>query len=206
VIVDVETTGWTPDQAAITEIAAVRLSGGQVCGQFSCLVNPGRPIPPRVASLTGIDDAMAAAAPPLHSVLPVFLAFAEGCVLTAHNAPFDLGFLLAACQECGLPWPGFDVLDTAELARGVLREGEVPDCKLATLAAFFGAGTRPRHRALPDALATADVLTELLHRLAATGVTTLTEAGCAFTRADDVSEAMAATGPAIAAPRIAEAS
>jgi DNA polymerase-3 subunit epsilon len=183
VIVDVETTGWTPEEAAITEIGAVRVSGGQICGQFSCLINPGAAIPDSVAALTGIDDALVSAAPPLATVLPMFLAFARGCVLTAHNAPFDLGFLTAACRACGLPWPAFEVLDTVELARRVLGEGEVPDCKLATLASFFGARTAPRHRALPDALATADVLTALLRRFAATGanslagIATLTAAG-----------------------------
>jgi DNA polymerase-3 subunit epsilon len=178
VIVDVETTGWDPQEATITEIGAVRVSGGQVCGQFSSLINPGGAIPASVAALTGIDDAMVAAAPPLRSVLPRFLAFASGGVLIAHNAAFDVGFLTAACQSCGLPWPGFRVLDTVELARRVLREDEVPDCKLATLAAFFGARTRPRHRALPDALATAEVLAGLLRRLAAAGISTLAEAGC----------------------------
>ncbi|HEY5985131.1 MAG TPA: exonuclease domain-containing protein, partial [Streptosporangiaceae bacterium] len=99
---------------------------------------------------------------------------------TAHNAPFDVGFLTAACTSCAVPWPAFQVLDTVELAHQVLVEDEVPDCKLATLAAFFGARTFPRHRALPDALATADVLTALLRRLAASGVTTLSEAGCGY--------------------------
>jgi DNA polymerase-3 subunit epsilon len=177
VIVDVETTGWDPQEATITEIGAVRVSGGQVCGQFSSLVNPGSVIPASVAALTGIDDAMVAAAPPLPSVLPQFLAFASGSVLIAHNAAFDVGFLTAGCQACGLLWPGFRVLDTVELARRVLREDEVPDCKLATLAEFFGARTLPRHRALPDALATADVLAALLRRLAAAGVRSLAEVG-----------------------------
>jgi DNA polymerase III epsilon subunit family exonuclease len=181
VIVDVETTGWTPDQAAITEIGAVLVRGGQICGQFSCLVNAGTSVPAPVAALTGIDDAMLAPAPPLAAALGTFLSFARDCVLTAHNAPFDLSFLTAACRASGLPWPGFRVLDTADLARRVLREGEVPDCKLATLAEFFQARTRPVHRALPDALATADVLTALLGRLASSGVRTLSEAGLGYT-------------------------
>jgi DNA polymerase-3 subunit epsilon len=111
-------------------------------------------------------------------VLAGFLSFAQGCVLAAHNAPFDVSFLTAACKDCGLAWPEFHVLDTVELAHRVLGEEEVADCKLATLAAHFNARIKPRHRALPDALATADVLTALLRRLAATGVTTLAEAGC----------------------------
>jgi DNA polymerase III epsilon subunit family exonuclease len=175
VIVDVETTGWTPGVARITEIGAVKISAGHQLGQFSSLVNPGSAIPERVAALTGISDAMVAAAPPLAEVLPAFLAFARGCVLTAHNAPFDVGFLAAACQACDLPWPDFPVVDTVELARWVLSEDEVPNCKLSTLAEFFGARTTPRHRALADALATADVLMGLLPRLSAAGVGTLDE-------------------------------
>jgi DNA polymerase-3 subunit epsilon len=175
VIVDLETTGWSPQEAWITEIGAVRISGGQVCAQFSSLVRTPGAIPAPVTALTGISDAMVAAAPRLAQVLPVFLAFADGCVLAAHNAAFDVSFLEAACQACGLRWPGFPVLDTVGLAHRALADGEVPDCKLATLADFFGAKTAPRHRALPDALATADVLTGLLARLTAAGIRTLTD-------------------------------
>ena len=182
VIVDVETTGWSPDEAQITEIGAVRVSGGQLLGQFSSLVNPGSAIPERIAALTGISEEMVAGAPPLAEVLPAFLAFARGGVLTAHNAPFDVGFLMAACRACGLPWPGFPVVDTVELARWVLDEDEVPDRKLPTLAAFFQARTEPRHRALADALATADVLMGLLPRLSAAGVSTLAELTAIGTR------------------------
>jgi DNA polymerase-3 subunit epsilon len=176
-IVDVETTGWAPDEATITEIGAVLVCGGRVRAQFSSLVNPGTAIPEPVTALTGISDAMVAAAPPLASVLADFLAFARGCVLAAHNAPFDVAFLTAACKACELSWPEFRVLDTVELAHKVLGENEVADCKLATLAAHFGARTKPRHRALPDAMATAEVLSALLRRLAASGVNTLAGAG-----------------------------
>ena len=113
-----------------------KISGGHLLGQFSSLVNPGGAIPERIAALTGISDAMVAAAPPLVEVLPAFLAFARGCVLTAHNAPFDVGFLKHFSRELGIPWPGFETLDTAILARRVLSREEVPNCKLATLAAW----------------------------------------------------------------------
>jgi DNA polymerase III subunit epsilon len=176
-IVDLETTGWAPEEATITEIGAVLVCGGRVRAQFSSLVNPGIAIPGQVAELTGISDAMVASAPPLATVLAGFLSFAQGCVLAAHNAPFDVAFLTAACNACELPWPDFRVLDTVELAHSVLGEEEVADCKLATLAAHFNTRIKPRHRALPDALATADVLTALLRRLAATGVSTLPEQG-----------------------------
>jgi DNA polymerase-3 subunit epsilon len=173
VIVDVETTGWLPEEAGITEIGAVRIGDGRPPVEFSALVNPGHSIPADITALTGITDAMVSQAPRIGAILPGFLAFARGCVLTAHNAPFDIGFLTAACEACRIPWPTFPVLDTAALARSVLHETDVPDCKLATLAGYFGARTRPCHRALADAKATVDVLQGLLARLASTGVYTL---------------------------------
>jgi DNA polymerase-3 subunit epsilon len=179
VVVDVETTGWSPAAAGITEIGAVRLSGGQVQGEFAALVNPGRPIPPDIVALTGISEAMVADAPPVSAVLPGFLDFARGAVLTAHNAPFDLGFLTAACAATGRRWPALPVLDTVTLARLLLTGDEVPNRKLATLADFFGAPAFPHHRALADARATAAVLVALLDRLPAAGVRTLAQLSAA---------------------------
>jgi DNA polymerase III subunit epsilon len=178
-VVDLETTGWSPEQAAITEIGAVRVRAGarrgefERQGEFASLVNPGTPVPPGIADLTGITDWMLAAAPRLGAVLPGLLDFARGCVLVAHNAPFDLGFLVAGCGDLGLAWPGFTVLDTVMLARHVMDPDEVPDCKLGTLAGFFGARTAPNHRALADARATADVLSWLIRRLSHRGIRTL---------------------------------
>ena len=184
-VVDLETTGWSPGVAAITEIGAVRVRGGQRWGErpgefvrqgeFASLVNPGVPVPPGIADLTGITDWMLATAPRLAAVLPGLLDFARGCVLVAHNAPFDLGFLVAGCGDCGLAWPGFTVLDTVMLARQVMDPDEVPDCKLGTLAEFFRARTAPNHRALADARATADVLGWLIRRLAHRGIRTLNQ-------------------------------
>jgi DNA polymerase III subunit epsilon len=174
-VIDLETTGWSPEAAAITEIAAVRVRGARRLGEFASLINPGVPVPPGIEDLTGISDWMLTAAPKLAAVLPGLLAFAEGSVLVAHNAPFDIGFLMAACAECGLAWPGFTVLDTVMLARRVMDPDEVPDCKLGTLAGFFRARTAPSHRALADARATADVLGWLIRRLAHRGVRTLSQ-------------------------------
>jgi DNA polymerase III subunit epsilon len=176
-VVDVETTGWAPDEAGITEIGAVRVRDGRVVAEFSSLVNPGTPVPPAITELTGISDQMLTSAPPVAAVLPGLLAFADGSVLAAHNAPFDLRFLTAACTAMGRDWPAFDVLDTVRLARHLMATPqEVPDRKLATLASFFGTPVRPSHRALDDARATAAVLGQLLARLAGReGITTLDE-------------------------------
>ena len=175
VVVDLETTGAAPGTAHITEIGAVKVRGGQVLGEFQSLVNPDATIPPFIAVLTGITDAMVATAPGLPAVLPAFLEFAREAVLVAHNAPFDVGFLRAACEADGWPWPGFEVIDTARLARQVLTRDDAPDCKLATLARVFRSSTTPNHRALPDARATVDVLHGLLERLGPLGVCSLEE-------------------------------
>lgn len=177
VIVDVETTGWSPDEARITEIGAVRMRAGRMLGEFTMLVDPGMPVPADIAELTGITSQMVAAAPQPADVLPILLNFAGDCVLTAHNAAFDLGFLAAACGDCGLSWPNFVVLDTVMLARQLLAADEVPDCKLATLASFFDTPTKPCHRALADARATASVLDALISRLVAQGIRTLDDLG-----------------------------
>ena len=186
VVVDLETTGGSPVDSAITEIGAVKVRGGEVLAEFQTLVNPGTGIPPFIAVLTGITDLMVAPAPRISEVLPAFLEFAAGSVLVAHNAPFDLGFLKAACERQGRPWPGFRRVDTAVLARRVLTRDEAPNCKLATLARLFRTDTEPCHRALADARATVDVLHGLFARLGNLGVQTLDELD-AFTR--QVSEA-----------------
>jgi DNA polymerase III subunit epsilon len=175
VVVDLETTGGSPEANAITEVGAVKVCGGEVLGEFQTLVRPTMSIPPFVAVLTGITDAMVASAPSVDAVLPMFLEFAHGSVLVAHNAPFDVGFLKAACDSTGRAWPTLQVLDTARLARRVLARDEAHDCRLSTLARLFRASTMPTHRALDDARATVDVLHGLFERLGNVGVHTVEE-------------------------------
>ncbi|GAA4356370.1 DEDD exonuclease domain-containing protein [Angustibacter luteus] len=175
VVVDLETTGGAPGTSGITEVGAVRVRGGEVLGEFQTLVHPGVPIPPFIALLTGITDAMVREAPGIGSVLPAFLEFARGSVLVAHNAPFDVSFLKAAARQCGQPWPGFAVVDTVHLARQVVTNDEVPNRKLSSLARLFGSPTTPDHRALTDARATVHVLHGLLERVGSLGVRSLEE-------------------------------
>ena len=203
-VVDVETTGWAPDDAGITEIGAVRVRGGRIVAEFDSLINPGRPVPAPITELTGIDDQMLTGAPPVAAVMPGLLAFARGSVLVAHNAPFDLRFLTAACAGMGLGWPGFEVLDTVRLARHLMSSPqEVPDRKLATLAGFFGTPVRPSHRALDDARATADVLGRLLARLAEReAINTLAELDAWLAARDAEAAAEAAERSAGTPPRL----
>ncbi|WP_285703477.1 DEDD exonuclease domain-containing protein [Microtetraspora sp. NBRC 16547] len=173
VVFDLETTGGAAAEHAITEIGAVKVRGGEVLGEFATLVDPGGPIPPFISVLTGITDAMVVAAPKMPEVVPSFLEFITGAALVAHNAPFDMSFLKAACAAAGYPPPVNPVVDTADLARRVLTRDETPNCKLSTLARLFRSATEPHHRALADARATVDVLHGLIGRVGSYGVHTL---------------------------------
>ncbi|BCY06516.1 DNA polymerase III subunit epsilon [Actinoplanes sp. L3-i22] len=176
VVLDLETTGGAPDGGGITEIGAVKVRSGELLGEFGTLVNPGVPLPPFITVLTGITEAMLRPAPAIEAVLPGLLEFLRGAVLVAHNAPYDVGFLKAACAAHGYPWPSPRVLDTAALARRALTRDEVPNRKLGTLAQFFRSTVEPNHRALDDAKATVDVLHGLIERLGSFRVHTLGDA------------------------------
>lgn len=175
VVVDLETTGMGAG-AAITEIGAVKVRGGEVLGEFSTLVNPEQYIPPKITALTGITNAAVSRAPVIASVFPTFLEFAyfsDQTVLVAHNAAFDVGFLKRAASRLAYPWPSPTVLDTLALARLVLPRPQVRNHKLGTLAGLFSTSTIPDHRALSDARATVDVLYGLLEKAAPLGLTHL---------------------------------
>ena len=179
VVIDLETTGGAPHLGAgITEIGAVKVRGGEVLGEFKTFIDPQHPIPGYITDLTGITDEMVFQSPTIREVFPSLLEFmgpASSTVLVAQNAPFDLSFLTFAARAHGFEWPAFPVLDTAIIARKVLSRDEVPNCKLGTLAAFFGTETTPNHRALDDARATVDVFHGLLERLGTHDIYTLEE-------------------------------
>jgi DNA polymerase III epsilon subunit-like protein len=84
-----------------------------------------------------------------------------------------MSFMKAAASAHSYQWPDYPVIDTARVARYVLDRDEVPNCKLFTLAPFFGSPTSPNHRALDDARATVDVLHGIFERLGSHSVTTL---------------------------------
>lgn len=171
VVFDVETTGGSPEDSAITELGAVRVVDGRLGATFQTLVNPGRPIRPFVVGLTGISEAMVAEAPTIAEVLPGFLDFAGDAVLVAHNAAFDVAHLEAAhARVVGRPLAA-PTLCSLRLARrllpGLRRRG------LDHLAAHLGISAYDRHRALGDARIAAEVLCVLLERARAQGITTL---------------------------------
>lgn len=171
-IIDLETTGGSPSDDAITEIGALKVKCGEVVGTFHTLVNPGRPVPAFIRLLTGIDDELLIEAPPIEAALPNLVEFVRDSVLVAHNARFDMGFIGACLKRLSYPPLANRVIDTALLARKVLA-GEVPNNRLSTLADHLRCAHRPTHRAFEDVLATTDLLHHLFERVAGFGITTL---------------------------------
>ncbi len=171
-VLDLETTGLSPDTCAITEIGAARYVGGVETGKFHTLVNPGREIPPSVTVMTGITQAMVIDAPKIEEALPSFLEFLGDAVIVGHNVRFDISFLNAAAMRLGYGRLPHRFADTLRLAQRLIRN-DVRGMKLSSLAAYFGSPVTPNHRALDDALATAHVFWSLLERAGAIGVTHL---------------------------------
>ncbi len=172
VVVDFETTGVDPARDRITEVGAVRSRAGEVVGELSTMVDPGRSIPTAITAITGINDAMLRGCPTIEAILPSLLELLRGGVFVAHNASFDQRFLDAALERSGRERMDVPILDTARLARRLLGE-ELRSMRLSVLARHLGARTTPNHRALPDARATLDVLHALIERASALGATTL---------------------------------
>ena len=165
VVVDVETTGGAPERGhRVTEVAAVRVSQGRVSETYCTLVNPERRIPSMISTLTGITDAMVAGAPPFRDVAPAVADALRGRVFVAHNAAFDWRFLCAEMDRTmGYQLDGRQ-LCTVRLARKLLPH--LPSRSLGALADYFGLHIASRHRALDDAVATAELLIRLFDMLA----------------------------------------
>ncbi|WP_418699637.1 exonuclease domain-containing protein, partial [Anaerotignum sp.] len=162
VVFDIETTGFSPLTCKIIEIGAVRVEKGAVTDRFSTFVNPKVPIPYRIEQLTSINDAMVMDAPDIETVLPKFLEFCEGAVMVAHNADFDMSFIIENCKRQGLD-DDFTYIDTVGMARFLLPA--LNRFKLDTVAKAVGVSLAHHHRAVDDAACTADIFVKFVEML-----------------------------------------
>lgn len=151
VAIDIETTGLSPSNDRIIEIAAVRFDGGKKVEEFKSLINPGVPVPYKITRLTGITDEMVSNAPGIKQVYIQFLDFVGDSKIVAHHARFDLGFLHNYGKRFGYALEN-EVVDTLRLSRKKLPNLE--NHKLQTLIRHFGIRVRSKHRAYSDCYAT----------------------------------------------------
>jgi DNA polymerase III epsilon subunit family exonuclease len=168
-VVDVETTGgaWARGHR-VTEVAVVPVEAGRVGEGFDTLVNPLRPIPPRIQGLTGITDPMVAEAPSFHGIAPAVLEWLEGRVFVAHNVNFDWTFIRQELLSALGDSPEPTLLCTVRMGRAL-----VPGLRsygLDSLTRHFGIHVHQRHRAYGDALATARLLVHLLMEAESRGI------------------------------------
>ncbi|MDY4000699.1 MAG: PolC-type DNA polymerase III [Blautia sp.] len=162
VVFDIETTGFSPLTCKIIEIGAVRVENGEITDRFSTFVNPKVPIPFRIEQLTSINDGMVMGAPPIEEVLPEFLKFCKGAVMVAHNADFDMSFIIENCHRLGLP-DDFTYVDTVGMARFLLPA--LNRFKLDTVAKAVGVNLQHHHRAVDDAECTAHIFVKFVEML-----------------------------------------
>lgn len=174
VVFDTETTGLLPQQGdEIVQIAAIRIVNGRIiAGEvFETLVNPGRSIPPGSTEVHGITDAMVAEAPDVTEALRRFHRFAQGSVLIAHNAPFDMQFLRRREDALGLRFD-HPILDTVLLSAVLFGQHEVHSLDALAHRVGVTIPEESRHTAIGDALATAEVFVRLVRALQGRNLTT----------------------------------
>ncbi len=173
VVFDVETTGLNPSESTLIEIAAVKMKGREIIGEWSELIDPQVPIPRKISELTHITNEMVRGKRTVQDVLPEFRRFAGDSVLVAHNAEFDLSFLKACGKRIGMePWTNV-VLDTLALARKLHPRDR--NYRLGTLAKKFGVELLDAHRALDDTVALAKVFQHLQKDTAEKGIATFAQ-------------------------------
>ena len=162
VVFDIETTGFSAIYDKIIEIGAVKVEKGNITEKFSVFVNPQRPIPFRIEQLTGINDSMVVDAETIEEVLPKFLEFCKGCVMVAHNAEFDMSFIMNNATKLGIE-TDFTYADTVTLARALIPN--IGKYKLDNVAKALGIPLEHHHRAVDDAGCTARIFEKFIEML-----------------------------------------
>ncbi len=156
---DLETTGLSPLVDRIIEISGIKVTKDGF-ETFDRLIQPGIPIPPFTTEIHNITDEMVADSPTIDSVIPEFVDFIAGFPLIAHNAKFDVGFIVFDMLQNKLNLPAAKVYCSCALSRKVFTD--FPNHKLATLVEKLDIKLENHHRALDDAKACLHVFTKAL--------------------------------------------
>ena len=160
-IIDLETTGGSPKDEAITEIAIYRFNGNEIIDRFESLVNPERPIHWYVQKLTGINNKMLRRAPKFYEIAKRVIEITEGTVVVAHNAAFDYRVLKKEFARLGYTYER-PSLCTVKLSKEHFPMQE--SYSLGKLCKNLHIPIKDRHRASGDALATVDLFKMILNK------------------------------------------
>ena len=154
-IVDLETTGGMSKRDRITEVGIVIFDGEKVIEKYETLINPERSIPHEITRITGITNDMVANAPKFYEVAKKIVEMTEGHIFVAHNVRFDYGFLREEFKSLGFTFTRRQ-LCTVRLSREKLPG--LKSYSLGNIIRHFDIKVNSRHRALDDALATAELM------------------------------------------------
>ena len=166
-----ETTGNLPTDEII-QVGCCRIEEGEIRDRFHSFVKTERDIPPFIERLTGISKDETDRAPELEEVIPQMLPLLEDCVLVAHNAGFDLGYLQRALDQCGYaPFDG-PVLDLLDLLKICYPGLSVISCPSSAMRLALIMNARIRLTAML-ALAAAQLLLKCLDKLSSLPLITL---------------------------------
>lgn len=163
-VIDVETTGRSPQWDHIIEVAALKISDGQEVGRFSSLIQPpsmpgGTYVDEFIAALTGITDEMLESAPFAPDVLAEFASFVGDVPVVGHYVGFDINFLYDSFDRyLDRPFSN-DYIDTLRIARKL--HPEMSHHRLADLVELFDVTHNDAHRAMGDVEATAECFARL---------------------------------------------
>jgi len=148
VFVDIETTGLSPIQGRVVEVAAIRVEKGEVTQTFNKLIDPGTELPFFITNLTGITSNDLQHAPSFADIADELHAIMHEALFVAHNVRFDHSFLK---EEFGRVGTLFEprMMCTVRLSRALYPEHK--SHKLANLIERHGFAYQARHRAYDDA-------------------------------------------------------
>lgn len=168
-VIDIETTGLSPDWDSIIEIAAAKFHNGNLVNTFSSLVKPedfttDEPfLDDFITNLTGITDEMLSEADSTASVLSKFYSFIGDLVLVGHNVNFDINFLYDNCERIIHEHLSNDFIDTMRFSRRLHKESD--HHKLLDLVQYYNLNYENAHRALNDVKITSECYTCLVNEI-----------------------------------------
>ena len=159
VLVDIETTGLSPQTDEIIEIGAIKVKENKIVDQYDSLIRIDYPLNPFITNLTGITNEMLQKGKDSIQVLEEFMEFTGKDIIMGHNVNFDINFIYDKCEIYLDSYLKNDFVDTMRIAKKV-----IPNCKnykLGTLAQMFDVDYKNAHRGLKDVEITYEVYNKL---------------------------------------------